>query len=400
MWWWGSDNPTFTRAGSGNLAAVTRATSLIVNTITAAPWRLFTGSPDPALAVIELTPARWLIDPMLSRPDARFGSSPTAAALRAPRAAFWSQWLRSALLRGMGYLIFEEDGQGQPIAGTMKVLNPEFITAQTEPYVHRRIGSSNRSGEWVDTDWDGRFQLGPRTYRLVELNNPLAQLDDYGMTPGVLEMHAREIGLAQQAATYGQGMLNSGVPAGFLKVGTQTFTKDQADKLKADWMASHGGDQRSIAVLSASVDFTPIQMSPLDLALIETRKMSLVDIANIFGVPVYMLGGGDSGGLTYSNAESRGLDFRTYTLLPWANAAEDVLSALLPQQQWVEVDFRSLLRSDTTTRYASYTAALAGGWLTVDEVRQLEGLPALPETEVAAAPPMLELAPEPQEVPA
>ena len=378
MWWWDSDSPTYGPTASG-LAAVTRATSLIVNSICAAPWRYFSGSPDPRLAMMEMPAPRWLLDPALSRPDERFGASPVAAAMRLPRAAFWSQWMRSCLLKGMGYLVFEEGPEGEPIAGTLRILNPDYISPETEPFIHRRIGST--TGDlWVETDWDGRFTLGPRTYRLVELNNPLAQVDDFGMTEGVLTMHARELGLASQAADYGSGMMRSGVPAGFLKVGTSTFTKAQANQLRADWLLHHGGDRRSIAVLNAAVDFEPIQMSPIDLALIETRKMSLVDIANAFGVPVYMLGGGEPGGMTYSNAESRSLDFRTFTLLPWANAAEDVLSALLPQQKWVEVDFRGLLRSDTKTRYDAYAVALAAGFFSVDEVRRLEGLPPLPES--------------------
>ena len=84
--------------------------------------------------------------------------------------------------------------------------------------------------------------------------------------------------------------------------------------------------------------------------------------------------------MNYTNAESRSLDFRTYTLLPWANAVEDVLSALLPAGQWVNVDFRGLLKADTATRYDSYEVALRNGFLTVAEVRNLENLPPLEES--------------------
>ena len=380
VWWWDSD----TRIATGqhaSLAAVTRATSLIVNSLTTAPWRMFVGSPDPRLAVIELPPPRWLIDPMLVRADERYGASPVAAALRMPRAAFWAQWIRACLLKGMGYLLFQEGADGAPIPGTMRVLNPDFITPVDQPYIHRRIGSEE-SGAWVETDWEGRVILGNTTYRLIELNNPLAQADVFGVTPGVLEMHALELGLAERSAAYGQNMMTSGIPSGFLKVGTTQFTKAQAEQLRADWMEHHGGDQRSIAVLNASVDFSPISMSPVDIALIETRKMSLLDVSNAFGVPVYLLGG-DTGGLNYTNAESRSLDLKTFTLLQWGNAAEDRLSALLPQNQWVEVDWRGLTRADTKTRYDSYEVALRAGFFTIDEVRRLEGLPPLPESVVS-----------------
>ena len=58
-------------------------------------------------------------------------------------------------------------------------------------------------------------------------------------------MHAAELAQAQAAVSYGRGTLRSGVPAGYLKVSSQAFTKDQADALKAAWMAAHGGDARS-----------------------------------------------------------------------------------------------------------------------------------------------------------
>lgn len=372
--WWTGDA---IRPVRSDLAAVTRAQSIITNTISSLPFRLLTGGQvDTLQSTVELAPPRWVVDPQLHRPDGRFGPSVIPAALRATRAAFWGTLLRSAIMRGNGYLLFEEDTAGMPVAGTLRVLNPDFVGTVEWPYVHRRIGRPD-AGETIDLDYDGRAVIGDRPYRVVELLNPLDMPDDYGLARGVLEMHAAEHGIALQQVEYGSGMYRSGVPAGYLKVGNPNFTKPQADELKAKWLEYHGGDRRSIAVLNSVTDFVPLSVSPVDMELVDSRRMSLVDIANMFGVPVYMLGGTDGGSNTYSNAESRNQDFVRYSLFPWANALDDLLTSLTPLGQQIEVDFRGLLRSDTAARYAAYSTALADGWLTIHDVRLAENLPPL-----------------------
>lgn len=382
VWWWGSDLTGTPVTERQALAAVTRATSLIVNTPTSLPWLVMSGDPLPAgLSRVQPTP-RWVADPMLLRPDARGLPSPQAAALRLSRGVFWAQWMRSALWRGMGYLMFAEGAAGQPAAGTLRILNPASVTPlYDDPAlgVRRRIGSQLRYDGFVDTDLDGRFVLGGTEYRLVELRNPTADADEYGITPGVLTAHAGELEQAQAQVAYGRGTLRSGVPAGYLKVtGGPPLTQPKAEELKRSWLNAHGGDRRSIAVLNATTEFEPIALSPVDMALIEMRKMSLLDIANAFGVPVYMLGGTDGGSNTYSNAESRNRDFLTFSLMPWASTVEDVLSSLLPAGSWLEVDFNGLLKSDLETRYSANTAATGKPWKTVDEVRAEENLPPMP----------------------
>jgi len=44
----------------------------------------------------------------------------------------------------------------------------------------------------------------------------------------------------------------------------------------------------------------------------------------------------------------------------------------------LKINTAGTLRGDTSTRYAAYSAALAAGWMTVDEVRALEDRPPLP----------------------
>ena len=68
----------------------------------------------------------------------------------------------------------------------------------------------------------------------------------------------------------------------------------------------------------------------MDAQLASTREWSLRDVAFAFGVPAYMLGvPGDSS--TYANVESRMIELRTFTLLPWQRRIESTLDAQLPK---------------------------------------------------------------------
>ena len=157
---------------------------------------------------------------------------------------------------------------------------------------------------------------------------------------------------------------------------------DGAQRLKTTWLAQHGNSKRSIAVLNATTEFVPIAISPVDAQLANAKEWTTRDVAMAFGVPAHMLGvPGDSS--TYANVESRMIELRTFTLLPWMRRVESTLDAQLPRGTSLKITSDALLRADTATRYNAYATALASGWLTVDEVRELEDRPPMPTVGVA-----------------
>jgi HK97 family phage portal protein len=89
-------------------------------------------------------------------------------------------------------------------------------------------------------------------------------------------------------------------------------------------------------VLNASTDYTPIAVSPVDAALVDMKRLSLLDVANAFGVPGYMLGA-EGPSMTYSNVAMEAANLYEFTLRPWAVAIEETLSALLPGGQTVDI---------------------------------------------------------------
>jgi HK97 family phage portal protein len=270
---------------------------------------------------------------------------------------FWAQWITSALWFGDGYLYVPvRDAAGQP-KPPLWVLHPHDVEI--------------RGGRYYIAGSDMPFAEG----EIVHLRGEPPYSGGHGT--GVIDRHGADLGLAASVRAFAAGAYTSGIPAGYLKVNAPNLTDLQASTLKKKWMEQHGKGPREIAILNATTEFHPITVSPIDAELGKAREWSLRDTALAFGVPPYMLGvPGDQS--TYANVESRMIELRTFTLLPWMRRIESTLDAQFPKGTSVKVAADATLRGDTASRYAAYSVALAGGWLTIDEIRAMENKPPLP----------------------
>lgn len=382
-YWTGSEGGyvTVDRTWSGQpatLPAVGRATNLISDTIAGLPWWLVRDRERLGL------PA-WLADPQNRRGDPRLGG--TVVNDGASAVAWRTALLISMLWYGDGFLyVPNRASDGTP-------LPPVFVL---DPWDIESVGPGSTDqrppGHYVGTT-DERIPDDVLIH--VRGEGPY---DINGRGLGVLTRYAASYGLLGQIGAYSEGMYGSGVPSGYLKVNSPNVSTDQADSLRASWMDKHGaGRARGVAVLNSITEFTPLAFSPVDAALIESKKLSMLDIALAFGVPPYMLGlpAADS---TYANVESRMLEFSQFTLLPWCRRIESGLDSEFALGTGLKVDMRGLLRADTAVRVSAYHYGITDGWMTADEVRDLEDMPPLTSAqrrELAPAPVPPQLVPVP-----
>jgi HK97 family phage portal protein len=195
---------------------------------------------------------------------------------------------------------------------------------------------------------------------------------DVGLGP--LAMQRRALGLAIAGEDHAAELyVNGAIPAGVLS-SEQELTQAEADAAKAQFIAAHGGRQRSPAVLSGGMDYKTLSFSAADLELVESRRFSAQQICTIFGVPSWIVGVGSTDSRTYSNVQDDNRAFVSWTLRPHLSRLEQSLSTLLPRGQEAKFNLDALLRADTLARYSAHSAGLAGGWLSVAEIRALEDL--------------------------
>jgi len=157
------------------------------------------------------------------------------------------------------------------------------------------------------------------------------------------------------------------------------LTEAEASRLREQWDTTHAG-KRGTAVLEGGMTYEPVQMTNADMQALEGRQWYAADITRAFGIPLPLMGvsAGDSGGsLTYRNIEGVRAEYAQCAVQPVTDPIEAMLSRLIPTTQQPRFVFSALLRADIATRYNVYEKALGAGILTVNEVRELEGLPAI-----------------------
>lgn len=199
-----------------------------------------------------------------------------------------------------------------------------------------------------------------------------------------IAMAKNAIGLAIATEEYGSKFFaNGAAPSGVLE--HPGVIKDPT-KLRDSWNRAFGGSSNSnkVAVLEEGVKYTPISISPEQAQFLETRKFQINEIARIFRVPPHMVG--DLEKSSFSNIEQQSLEFVKYTLQPWIIRWEQNLQkALLTEEEKKTYFFifnvEGLLRGDYQSRMQGYATARQNGWMSANDIRELENLDKIPAEE-------------------
>lgn len=190
---------------------------------------------------------------------------------------------------------------------------------------------------------------------------------------------------------------NGGQPAGVLKTDTDLggYAKDEKgqvlhdtdgsavslkEQLRREWEKVHAGPSNShrIAILDLGLEYTPIAASNKDAQFVESKEVSVKDIARFFGVPLYKL---QEGKQAYSSNEQNAIEYVVSTLHP-------IISQYEEEQTWklltdselragleIRINLMAELKGDTTSRGAWYNNMRNNGVFSVNDIRALEDLP-------------------------
>lgn len=198
-----------------------------------------------------------------------------------------------------------------------------------------------------------------------------------------IAMARNAIGMSMAAEDYGASFFaNGATPGGVLE--HPGIVKDP-ERLRESWRSQFSGkNSHSIAVLEEGMTFKPMSIPPDEAQFLETRKFQIDEIARIFRVPPHMVG--DLEKSSFSNIEQQSLEFVKYTLNPWVARWEQSLAhaLLLPrekQQYVVKFNVDGLLRGDYQSRMNGYAIGRQNGWLSSNDIRELENMNRIPAEE-------------------
>lgn len=171
----------------------------------------------------------------------------------------------------------------------------------------------------------------------------------------------------------------------------ETELVSRKELIRREWEKVHSGPGRGFrtAVLDLDLDYTTIAMNNVDAQFVESEEYRVADVARFFGVPLYLLNAGKQ---AYSSNEQNSIDFVKHTMLPIIvqREQEDSWKLLLPRDRAqglrIKREPKQLLRGDTAAQAAWYKAMRECGVYSVDDIRALEDLEAVPGGDSRNAP--------------
>ena len=278
---------------------------------------------------------------------------------------FYSQIAGSIETNGNAYLQKIKNGAGRVVE--LIVLDPNSILAK------RNEQTGEREFEFYLSTSEKKTLTNSEIIHIPGFA-PAGSL--VGMSPIAQHRHVIANAMAMIEFT-GRYFSNDASPGLVIKVPGQVG-QQQARQMLETWRNTHGGlsNSHSPAILAAGAELDKIPINMQDAAFVEQTRMGVEDIARIYRVPAHMLGLGQPTG---STAEQESIRFLNYTLLPRIRRIEQGIGRDLDlfggtdMRPFFVVD--SILRADLAQRYTSYVAARQAGWMSANEIRELEGRP-------------------------
>lgn len=290
---------------------------------------------------------------------------------------FWKLLEVNRLTRGNGYAWIHRDAISQQVLELIP-LPPDCVTP--------RMDSSGVLWYFYADPVSGRL------YKLEQLDvlHYKAYSTDGITGISVLSRAAAVLGVAQQAQQYEQAYYANGTQIPGVLSTEGDLSPGAREKIRAEWERIHAGTDKAFrtAVLDNGIKYQPIGITNRDSQFIESKMLTLADIARFFGVPLYKLGEGKQ---SYSSNEQNAIEYVVGTLHPIVSRMEDEDSykLLLPSEQAQGLCLRrnmmAELRGDNASRAAWYKNMREIGAFSINDILALEDMPAVEGGEVRMA---------------
>ena len=282
---------------------------------------------------------------------------------------FWDYMNLSVELWGNGYARKVRGDGGRIIA--LRPIKPDAIFVRRLPSGPLEYRWTEDGQSFVSTEQDVLHIRGPG-------GDPLG-----GMS--TLTFARNSFSAAQAADRAAAGMFRNGLrPSGVIKF-KEWLTPEQravADaRITEKYLGAINSGRPFIA--EGGMDYQHLSISPEDAQMLETRQFSIEEVCRFFGVPPVLIGHAGASTAWPTSVEQQIIMFVQFTLRRRLKRIEQAIQKQLlsPADRArgvvVEWNIEGLLRGDSAARASFYGAGINAGWLTINEVRARENLPAV-----------------------
>lgn len=198
----------------------------------------------------------------------------------------------------------------------------------------------------------------------------------YGLSP--LQAAYRTVQRSNDAKDTSVGMLQNQGPKGILSADeSNDFGPEQAGKLKEDFYNQYGTKNNivqnagKILIAGAKLSWLNMGLSPVDLQLLESEKVTLRELCNVYGVNSALFNDPDN--KTYNNMKEAKKEMLTQVVLPELVAIRDALNRFFATEMGSEyyIDFDLTIFPELQEDMKELSAILSQSWwITPNEKRQ------------------------------
>lgn len=208
----------------------------------------------------------------------------------------------------------------------------------------------------------------------------------------VLSRAAEVISASRNQQEYeGKFYSQNASPSGVLTVEKADLGKPAKDKIREEWHNIYGGSANAfrVAVLDNGMQYKQIGISQRDAQFIESKDVSIADIARFFLVPLYKL---QAGKQSYSSNEQNAIEYVTTAIHPTVTQDEEeytyklLFDSEINSGIEVRINMNAELRGDMDTRGKWYTSMRNNGAYSVNDILGFEDMGPVPGGDQRIAP--------------
>ena len=198
-----------------------------------------------------------------------------------------------------------------------------------------------------------------------------------GKSPLAVAREAVAIGLAAQE--YGARFYSNGANTGGVITAPGRLNTEVIKRLKESWNRANSGNSNAhgTAILEEGMKYEKIGLDPEAAQFLQSRKFQVNEIARIFRIPPSYLADLENSS-TRANVEQQAIQFVRDCVTPYVRRMEVELNRKLFREDepnlYAYFTVEGLMRGDLKGRYDAYATARQWGWLSVNDIRDLENL--------------------------
>lgn len=263
------------------------------------------------------------------------------------------------VLWGNAYLLHIYNAGGQLVA--LFPMHPSLVTPSWV---------CNDQGSVVGKQFGASLNGDPVVWSALEMTHVMGLGTDGLQGASVLTVARRALSTAVAGDSAAARMFANGMLIGGLVTTDEAMTEADGKTVMAGLKAKLTGTNNAgdIAMVNASLKFTPWSMSAMDAQFLESRQFQVEEISRLLGVPKVLLA--EDGASSWGTGIGQLLAYmQKTTFVPWTTRVEQRLSMLLASPRHCEFEYDGLLAGTPMEQTALLAAQLGAGIIDVNEAR-------------------------------